>query len=137
MRKLLITGLVTLSLGGAVAGAWAADEQAPPPPPAPGMEGPAHGPDGGMMGWMHAHMMHRRMAAFALVYPAEDRKLGVADVQKIAEAFLLWNGNHAWKVTEVTQNQDNTVSFAYATQEGSVVARFSMDSRTGRVRRLS
>ena len=42
-----------------------------------------------------------RCATFALVYRQEDRKLTPPDVQKIAEAFLLWNGNHSWKVVDV------------------------------------
>ena len=58
-----------------------------------------------------------------------------ADVQKIAEAVLLWNGNRTWKVTEVAEAPDNTVAFAFATQDGSVVARFKMDRKTGRVTR--
>ena len=58
-------------------------------------------PDGGAprtgMGWMHrGHdwqqrgAMMQRPRTFALVYPQEDRKLTPPDVQKIAEAFLLW-----------------------------------------------
>ncbi len=46
------------------------------------------------------------MRQFALIYPAADRNLSGADVQKIAEAFLLFNGNHSWKVTEVTEEPD-------------------------------
>ena len=72
---------------------------------------------------------------FALIYRPEDRQLTPADVQKIAEAVLLWNGNRTWKVTEVAEAPDNTVAFAFATQDGSVVARFKMDRKTGRVTR--
>ena len=45
-------------------------------------------------------------ATFALVYPQEDRKLTPPDVQKIAEAFLLWRGNHSWKVVDVAPAAD-------------------------------
>jgi hypothetical protein len=54
----------------------------------------------------------------------------------IAQAILLRHGNHTWKVTNVAQNQDNTVSFAFATQSGDVIARFAMNTQTGRIRRI-
>ena len=47
----------------------------------------------------------------------------------------MWNGNRTWKVTDVADGPDNTVGFAFATQDGSVIARFSMDRKTGRVQR--
>ena len=37
------------------------------------------------------------------------------DVQKIAEAFLLWNGNHTWKVVDVAPTSDGAIGFALAT----------------------
>ena len=37
----------------------------------------------------------RRLRTFALIYPQQDRNLTPPDVQKIAEAFLLWRGNHS------------------------------------------
>jgi hypothetical protein len=72
---------------------------------------------------------------FALVYPQDDRKLTPPDVQKIAEAFLLWRGNHTWKVVEVEPAADGAIGFAIATPEGSVIARFTMDPHNGRVTR--
>ena len=57
-----------------------------------------------MMGGAAERM--RRLRNFALVYPQEDRKLTPPDVQKIAEAFLLWHGNHTWKVVEVAPAAD-------------------------------
>jgi hypothetical protein len=66
-----------------------------------------------------------------------DKKLSAADVQIIADAILLRHGNHTWKVANVVQNQDDTVSFAFATQSGEVIARFAMNTQTGRVRRLA
>jgi hypothetical protein len=77
------------------------------------------------------------MRAFALVYPQPDRNLSAQDVQKIAEAFLLFHGNHTWKVVEVAPAADSTIGFALATQEGSVIARFTMDPHTGRVTRTA
>ena len=58
------------------------------------------------------------MREFALIYPAPDRALSGPDVQKIAEAFLLFNGNHTWKVTEVVE-EPNRVTFALATADGA------------------
>ncbi len=91
--------------------------------------------------WMMGGEQHRhRPVAFArnwgLFYPQADKKLSAADVQTIAEAILLRHGNHTWKVANVAQNQDDTVSFAFATQSGEIIARFAMDTHTGRLRRL-
>ena len=72
---------------------------------------------------------------FALVYRQADRQLTAPDVQKIAEAFLLWNGNHSWKVVNVASAQDGAIGFSFATKEGSVVASFTMDPHTGRIAR--
>ena len=82
---------------------------------------------------MHAM---ERMRTFALLYHPDDRHLTAPDVQKIAEAFLLWNGNHTWKVVDVAAGADNQIGFALATPDGSVIARFTMDAKTGRVTRL-
>ena len=109
----------------------------------PGMRGPdgmrgsdgMRGPEGmHRPGWRMGGMM-RRMREFALIYPAPDRNLSGADVQKIAEAFLLFNGNHTWKVTEVKE-EPNEVSFALATSDGTAIAHFGMDRHTGRPQRL-
>ena len=77
----------------------------------------------------------QRMRQFALIYPTTDRNLSGADVQKIAEAFLLFNGNHSWKVTEVKEAPDQ-VSFAFATPDGAAIAHFTMDRHTGRPERV-
>lgn len=77
----------------------------------------------------HAH-------GWGLFFPQADKKLTAADVQTIAEAILLRHGNHSWKVINVVQNQDDTVSFAFATQSGEIIARFAMDTHTGRLRRI-
>jgi hypothetical protein len=72
---------------------------------------------------------------FAMMYRPADRKLTPPDVQKIAEAILLWFGNRTWKVTDVGPDGDGKVKFAYATADGSVIARFTMDTKNGRVAR--
>jgi hypothetical protein len=97
-------------------------------------------------GWEHrrwtmgaAQHRHRHMAFarnWGLLSHQSDKKLSTADVQTIADAILLRNGNHAWKVANVVQNQDDTVSFAFATQSGEVIAQFAMNTHTGRVRRI-
>jgi hypothetical protein len=91
-----------------------------------------------MMGWMHGGPDHHPMrpGAFALVYRAPDRNLSPADVQKIAEGFLLWRGNHTWKVTNVAPVADGAIGFSLATGDGAVVAKFTMDPHTGRVTRV-
>ncbi len=109
-------------------------------PPGWGMHMPWHvpqggGPEGGRLGgWMH-HGPH--MPMMGLFYPSEDRALTGPDVQKIAEAFLLWNGNRAWKVANVVENQDNTVTFAFAAPDGTVIARFAVDRKSGHFHRLA
>jgi hypothetical protein len=92
----------------------------------PGMDGPRE---------MQAHAMWHRMRSFALLFRRADRQLSGADVQKIAEGFLLWNGNHSWKVTDVQEVDPDTVSFAIASPSGDVIARFTMNRHNGKVDR--
>jgi hypothetical protein len=73
---------------------------------------------------------------WGLFYPQADKNLSVADVQTLAQALLLRRGNHTWKVANVAQNQDDTISFAFTSENGDVIARFAMDTHTGRLRRL-
>jgi hypothetical protein len=89
-----------------------------------------HGPQG-----MHHRLMMARRN-WGLFAPVRDKALSVTDVQTIAQAMLLRHGNHTWKVANVAQNQDNTVSFAFTTADGGVVARFAIDTQSGHVRRL-
>jgi hypothetical protein len=138
MRRLLLAVTAAVSLGGlAAAGLFAHAGAQPAPPPVAGDPPPG---DGGRMGphpgWQawHQHAMHR-MRTFALVYHPDDRKLTVPEVQKIAEAFLLWNGNRTWKVAEVVAGPDGKIGFAFAAPDGTVIARFTMDGKTGRVER--
>ena len=134
MRKTLLATTLALSALVGTAGMMIGVAGAQPAPPPPGAEAapPPH-PES-----MHPHHwrgMGPGGGPFALIYRPEDRHLTPPEVQKIAEAVLLWNGNRTWKVTEVAEAPDNTVAFAFATQDGSVVARFKMDRKTGRVTR--
>jgi hypothetical protein len=165
MRKPILIAVTTFGLAAAGLGVGvglpllqAQAQQAPadaPPPPGPG---PGSAPDGhggmrpwgmGPMGWMHHHQdmhgmwhpdmhgMWHHMDTFALLHRPADRALSGADVQKIAEGFLLWNGNHSWKITGVTEQDESTVGFNVATASGDVIARFTMNRHTGQVSRVS
>jgi hypothetical protein len=159
MHKKFLAAATAIALGGAVAGTWlqvadaqpapapqagAQTEAAPPPPP------PAMHP------WMHEMMEHAPWMHgpggpggpgmrgpggpgrnFGLIFTPADRQLTTADVQKIAEAFLLWHGNHSWKVANVAQNADGKISFDFTTDNGGVIARFTMDAHNGHVERVS
>jgi hypothetical protein len=141
MRQTLLAAAAAFVIGGIATGAVLSQAQ-PAPPPAQQVDGaPApehhwvgawghHGPEA--HGWKHGG---GHMRAFALIYRQPDRQLAPADVQKIAEAFLLWNGNHTWKVTNVAPTADGPIGFSLTTPEGSVVAKFTMDPHTGRIER--
>jgi hypothetical protein len=139
VRHTLLAAAAAFVIGGIATGAVLSQAQ---PAPAPGLEtdGTPPRPE---LGWGH-HMMRDGMMhhrpfnprAFALIYRQEDRKLAPADVQKIAEAFLLWNGNHTWKVSDVAPTADGPIGFSLTTPEGSVVAKFTMDPHTGHIHRV-
>jgi hypothetical protein len=140
MRQTILAAAAAFVIGGIATGAVLSQAQPTPPAPPPGapmgmMEG--HGPHG-MMGGMqrpeHERPFHPR--DFALIYRQPDRQLTAADVQKIAEAFLLWNGNHTWKITDVAATADGPIGFSISTPEGSVVAKFTMDPHSGRLARV-
>jgi hypothetical protein len=139
MRNTLLAAAVAFVVGGATVGSLLTYAQpAPPPGPAATVDGPGR-PHHGPMAWMgHWHDGHRPppFSTFALVYRQADRNLAPADVQKIAEAFLLWHGNHSWKVINVAPTSDGAIGFSLATQEGSVIARFTMDPHTGMLTRV-
>lgn len=140
MRKTVIAAVTALAIAGVGAGSLIANAQPaqPPGPPGPDFAGP-HGPHPHWGAWMH-RMRERARAfdpgTFALVYRHADRHLSPADVQTIAQAFLLWHGNHSWKVVDVASTQDGKIGFAYATQQGGVIARFAMDPHSGRIQRV-
>lgn len=138
MRHTLLAAAAAFVIGGIATGATLSRAQ-PAPPPDQQMEGMP--PHPGMMGWMrHMHdWKHERPfnpGDFALIYRQADRNLAPSDVQKIAEAFLLWHGNHTRKVTNVAATADGPIGFSLTTPEGSVVARFTMDPHTGRIHRV-
>jgi hypothetical protein len=152
MNKSFLTALAVATvagLGGYGLSNYAGAQGAPPaqvsdgtqPADPPHSSGEHRSGDRGHSPWMmggeqqhHWHKAHAR--DWGLFYAQVDKKLSVADVQTLAQAVLLRHGNHAWKVANVAQNQDDTVSFTFATQSGDVVARFTMDTHTGRLRRL-
>jgi hypothetical protein len=138
MRRTLLTAATAFVIGGIATGAVLSQAQPASPPPAvmPGTEAPA--PQHPMMGWQHGprHERSFRPRDFALIYRQHDRQLAAADVQKIAEGFLLWNGNHTWKVTNVAPMPDGPIGFSLSTPEGSVVAKFTMDPHSGKVTRI-
>lgn len=141
MRHTILAAAAAFVIGGIATGAVLSQAQPAPPPgqeaAAPPMDGPPphHGM---MMGWRHGpgHDQAFNPRDFALIYRQADRQLAAADVQKIAEAFLLWNGNHTWKVTNVAATPDAPIGFSMTTPEGSVVARFTMDPHTGKIARV-
>ena len=135
MRQTLLAAAVAFGIGGATVGALVSYAQPAPPPPRAEDDGPWRP----QAGWMHRMREGRGPVApgtFALVYRQADRNLTPPDVQKVAEAFLLWRGNHTWKVVDVAALPDGAIGFSLATQEGSIVAKFSMDPHSGRVTRL-
>jgi hypothetical protein len=147
MRKPILASITALTLAGAVV-APALAQPAPPPPaggPGPAEAGPEVGhPPRGLMGrgpmWEHWRAMQRERpfapGTFSLFDRRADKHLSAADVQQIAQALLLWNGNHEWKVVDVQEAPNHEVSFAYATVGGSVIARFQMNRDTGRITRV-
>ena len=140
MRQTLLAAAAAFVIGGIATGAVLS--QAQPAPQAEQMDGaspPEHHWMRGDHAALEAHrLMHRGggMRAFALIYRQPDRALAPADVQKIAEAFLLWNGNHTWKVTNVAAAPDGPIGFSLTAPEGSVIAKFTMDPHTGKIARI-
>ena len=136
MRQTILAAAAAFVIGGIATGAVLSQAQPTPPAPPPGvMDGHA---SHGMMDWMHrpGHERPFHPRDFALIYRQPDRQLTAADVQKIAEAFLLWNGNHTWKITDVAATADGPIGFSISTPEGSVVAKFTMDPHTGHLTRV-
>ncbi len=143
-RMMLLSAATVIALAGAGAYAVTHAADATQDPPAGAASDGGHDWKAGEHhhGWgmRGAFMRHRWMMAhkdgWGLFAPAPDKNLSVSDVQTIAQAILLRHGNHTWKVGSVAQNQDNTVSFAFTTADGGVVARFAIDTQTGHIRRI-
>src|ERR1700761_4467754 len=138
MRRIVLTAVAAFVSGGILAGAALSQAQPAPPPGQPITQQTANDPShrpGMTMGWRR-HDRASRVRNFALIYRQPDRQLAPADVQKIAEGFLLWNGNHTWKVTNVAPMADGPIGFDLSTPEGSVIAKFTMDPHTGKIARI-
>ncbi len=142
MRKTILATVAVLAIGGGTAGVLIAQAQPAPPPPAAGGPPPPARPLG--MGWMHRMQEGRdghegRWAEmrrnFALVYRHEDRQLTPPDVQKIAGAFLLWQGNHTWKVANVKSVSDDAIAFDLTTPNGDAIASFTVNPHSGQLTR--
>jgi hypothetical protein len=135
MRNILLAAAAAFVIGGATVGSMMSYAQPAQPP----LHGPAAmGSDGwrqhGPMPWMHRPWPGHRLIApgsLALIYHHPDRNLTPADVQTIAQAFLVWNGNHQWKVVDVKQASGGAIDFALATAQNAVIARFAMNPHTG------
>jgi hypothetical protein len=67
----------------------------------------------------------------------DNKNLSNDDVRKIAEAGLLWLGERNWRIGEVKDAGSRTAEFTLVTENGGVIARFTMDRDTGRVRRIA
>jgi hypothetical protein len=103
---------------------------------------------GGPMGWagrpdMRPDVLRDAMwrirqmeQTWGLFFNQRDKNLSDADVQVLAQAILLVHGNHTWKVVDVADAADGQATFAYATADGSVIARFQINRHSGRVQRI-
>jgi hypothetical protein len=147
MRKVILPAVAILGLFGAASYVLPrlADAQPAPAPAAVGDVPQDADVPQDPHGWMqhrhdrqamHAHWRMEHAKTWSLFTRVDDKQLTVADVQKIAEAILLRHGNHSWKIINVVANQDNTVSFAFGAADGTVIARFAMDTKTGHLRRI-
>ena len=67
----------------------------------------------------------------------DNKNLTNDDVRKIAEAGLLWFGERNWRIGEVKDAGSRTAEFTLTAENGGVIARFTMDRDTGRVRRIA
>lgn len=164
MGRFATAAIIAVAFAAATAQSFAADT-APPQPgaPQPGAPQPVaaaprpmpeamgwKGPPMGMgpMGWHGREMgpphgmppffarMREEAMNWGLFAPRADKKLSQGDVQILAEAVLLRHGYHDWKVTDLATGADGAITFAYATADGSVIARFSVDPQSGHFSRI-
>ncbi|MBV8094588.1 MAG: hypothetical protein JOY71_16055 [Acetobacteraceae bacterium] len=144
MRKFIVPAVIILAIGGSATQILArlANAQARPSPIRI-IERPHEGQTWGQ-GWMRskdhewaALAQWRNAPTWSLFAQTDDKQLTVSDVQKIAEALLLWHGNHTWKVINVAANpNDNSVNFAFGAADGTLIAQFAMNTKTGRLHRI-
>jgi hypothetical protein len=142
MRQTLLAAAAAFVIGGIATGAVLSQAQQATPPAQQVDGGPpehhwaggwGHHPRPDGHRWAHHHGDQR---PFALIYRQKDRQLAPADVQKVVEGFLLWNGNHTWKVTDVAATPDGPIGFSLATQDGSLIAKFTIDPHNGKIHRI-
>ena len=143
MRQILLATVAASVIGVIAMGTVLSHAEPAPLPPGQVDGGPPSPNRAWMGGWRGHHSgPHAQtwrgynIRAFALVYRQSDRQLSPADVEKIVEGFLLWNGNHTWKVSNVASTTDGAIEFSLTTPEGSVIAKFTMDPHTGWVQRI-
>jgi hypothetical protein len=148
MKRILLIPALVAGIAAAGTGyvtAFAADPSTPgqalPQGPDWGPPGQPHGPAPMMPpgGWPHGGpgmMWHHHEDKFSLFAQVANKALTPADVRIIAQAILLEHGNHDWKVANVT-SADNLIDFSFATAHGDVVATFSVDPASGRMKRVS
>jgi hypothetical protein len=132
----LIAAIHAPALGQPAAPPGAAEAPAPgrdgPPPWARGRGGPGGHEHGGPR-WGMPGMGGPAGRLFAF---RQDKALTPDEVRRIAEGFLLYLGEREWRVVDVAEGPDNTVTFGVAPREGVAFMRFAMDRRTGQVRRI-
>jgi len=147
---LVAGGLAAAGLVGYGAGALGAYAQGGPPPGigpgigpgmGPGMilgEGRGDGPPAWARGGRGEQARHGGAGPVRAFFINRDNKdLSNEDVRKIAEAGLLWFGERSWRIGEVKDSGSRTAEFTLTTENGGIIARFTMDRDTGRVRRIA
>ena len=141
-RRAALAAATTAAIGAGVAGAQPAP-LAPPGPEATQPRGPGgpppwargghghHGPRGDARG-----PMGPRGPLTGLIMQREDKAITAPEALKIAEGFLLWMGERDWKVANAVEKPE-AIEFELQTKDGSRIATFGMDRKTGRVQRIS
>jgi hypothetical protein len=147
MKRFLLSSAILLAVAGGGGFAYKAAADTTPPAPAdagppPGPAWPGHPPgprwgEGQGFPGRPGPWGHRRDDAFSLFAHMQDKNLSTADVKIIATAILLEHGNHSWAVSNVAAGAGKLVDFSYTTPHGDVIATFSVDPATGRIKRIS
>jgi hypothetical protein len=145
-RRAALAAATTAAIGTAAAVAQPAPPGAPGPeaaqPQGPGGPGGPGGPPpwarfghGGPRGDMMRGPMGPRGPLTGLVMRREDKAITAPEALKIAEGFLLWMGERDWKVANAVEKPE-AIEFELQTRDGSRIASFAMDRKTGRVQRV-
>jgi hypothetical protein len=154
-RRAALVAATAAALGTTAVPAQPAPPPAPAPPAATDSAAPRPGPGGGPPPWArhgmrdghghgHGHGMMQgrgmqggelRGPLTGLVMRREDKAITGAEAVKIAEGFLLFMGERDWKIANPVETP-TAVEFTLTTKDGSAIAKFSMDRKTGRVQRV-